>query len=206
MSHIPSRSPLRKNRHLILLSIANAILALPYLFAPRMEFFQLQRSAQTLSRTLLGAIEFIAFVASIFSPGSKNVALFVSTLLVGWLAIWGCQRLWDSGEDGRIVVTIALLFNLAFGATAVWAGALLVESPAFCTSQLDQQRMLRLIEYRGKGWHPDVYYFLAVSEDAGLSWVQASVEVVSSAFEDPCANVRAIFPDLDALLRGVDAG
>jgi hypothetical protein len=189
------------NRFVIVVSFVNSVLALPHLFAPNMEYFLWQRLALSFSRFFHGILEFLAFVVSTFCQDSSRIAMFLSISIIGFICIWTIERSWHSGDEGQCIVLFALLFNFIFGGVTVWAAALPVGTPRDCTIELDDFTSLRIVEYREKGWSPDVYYFLGLSKNAGVTWNQLSLTGRNTPVVDPCSDVQLLFPDLADLLN-----
>ena len=120
---------------------------------------------------------------------------------MGIICIWTVERLWHSGDEGQFIVIFALLFNFIFGSVTVWAAALPVGNPRDCIIQTDEFISLRVVEYKEKGWLPEVHYFLGLSKDAGVTWNQLSLTGRNTPVVDPCSDIQLLFPDLDELLN-----
>jgi hypothetical protein len=153
------------------------------------------------SRFFHGVLEFFAFVVSTFCQDSPRIAMFLSISVMGFICAWTVERLWRSGDEGQCILLFALLFNFVFGGATVWAAALPVESPRDCTIEMDDFTSLRIVEYREKGWNPEVYYFLGLSKNAGVTWAQLSLTEQKASVVDPCSDVQLLFPDLTELLN-----
>ena len=116
------------------------------------------------------------------------------------LFIYGLRGLWITGFNGKLVVTLFIVINIAIGISAIWADGLLVNAPSSCETILRNGRTVRVIEYREIGWQADVNYFLAQLQEDKSTWAQAAyVEVVDreklNSIVDPCEDIFVIFPD-----------
>ncbi len=126
--------------------------------------------------------------------------MWVGVTLLIPIFMYGLHSLWFAGFNGKLAVLFFIVVNAAIGISATWADGLPVNTPSSCEVILDDERFVRVIEYREFGWKPDVNYFLAEFDEYESTWLQSAyVEItdedVLDSITDPCEDIFVIFPD-----------
>lgn len=58
----------------------------------------------------------------------------------------------------------------------------------------------RIIEFSEEGWLPEFHYFLAVAGEGAGEWEHVAKRTHPDPIQDPCRQIRNVFPDLDRLM------
>jgi hypothetical protein len=181
------------------------VLAAPHLLSPGTDSFLILRLALSVSRSVLGILEFLAYVISLFMGGPSGVEVFGGIVLLDSGAVLLASRAWQGGFDTRFFILLALVGNLLFSLVAVWAGSVPVIESQDCLIKDSFPVRVWIAEYSEIVWMPDRHYFVAWQSDTSSRWHTIFHSEPPEPVPNACDRFRLIAPNLEELLQNSGA-
>lgn len=165
----------KRGRRIAALSAFYALLALTHLLPLDYRLTRGEMGLRAVARTVHGFSEFIVFVAQVMAGGPSPPGTFIGLVVAGPLVALLLTWLWKAGDEGRAIAVFLAVSNLAFGAAAVYADALLVGDPVHdCSVSPADQMALEVVSCPELGWNPERLVFLIASTDGEATWGQVT--------------------------------
>jgi hypothetical protein len=187
--------PLR-NKTVLAVFLVCTLATIPHLFAPDADYFRIQRAFLTISRCILGVVEFAAFSALSMAAIQSELTMFLTMAAIGLAAGVAIDVMWRDEEDTRVALIFLLAFNLIFGIVAAYSSAMLVDQPTTCTRPVDEKQIIKIVTYEETGRSRFSNYFLLVSDDSSRGWEQISYERKDFHSASPCDDLEVIFAEV----------